>query len=484
MFPPFGVKILWFILSLTGLLACWAVMMAVGRSTGSFWGWTVYCAGCTMLQGIFCLGIVWKMDPFSMPSKFCTLQAIFVALGSFTVTGSIATFSYISHLIIRKPKLWGESKHPSFRWEHTYLLPVAVFPLAATSVYIACVLKLHSVNPVREFYCESSTPQWVRFMSFAGMPLLLSLPSLYISICSVFLVCRTTKHIKRARTGEPDLEFNSHEELDSSERSSSSPDPFTILPTRKRLRALESSNSSIKFSRSSPDPSFQFIPNTKQRNPLVHFHVPMKPQSSDTDRGQDISLHSSPDSDEQNGSRRDLASASTSSLGLPPPHSHPRTSLSDSQLRISAEERPVVSPPSIVALLQQTQCLLPEPKPTPAKCEWKGSIELVNTDAEGKVEDVKWNSNDDGTGDSDMGSASPDPNDRKTELEDENDIEELKDVGMELPKLRRTHSRQSFGGGGIPIRHKKPAPVYLSPIIWRLLIFQVQVPQPPSLVVF
>ena len=73
---PFALKVVWFVLSFTGmprcyphpksiidalthlkgLLSCWLVLGAFGRSVGASWGPFVYCVGCTILQGIFCLG--------------------------------------------------------------------------------------------------------------------------------------------------------------------------------------------------------------------------------------------------------------------------------------------------------------------------------------------------------------------------------------------------------------------------------------------
>lgn len=73
-----------------GLLSCWATMLAFGQALGAYELPLLYCIGCTLLEGSFCLGklvfvipnprppyrtfptgIIWKMDTFQMPRAFC-----------------------------------------------------------------------------------------------------------------------------------------------------------------------------------------------------------------------------------------------------------------------------------------------------------------------------------------------------------------------------------------------------------------------------
>ncbi|KAF9226379.1 hypothetical protein BS17DRAFT_545209 [Gyrodon lividus] len=57
---PFALKALWFCLLFTGILAC----STFSRTIGSSWGQTLYSVFATILQGIFCLGMVYDMNPF------------------------------------------------------------------------------------------------------------------------------------------------------------------------------------------------------------------------------------------------------------------------------------------------------------------------------------------------------------------------------------------------------------------------------------
>ena len=75
MLLPFSLKVVWFCLSLSGmsrprvticggvlnffslgLLSCWVAMLAFGHALGAYELPLLYCIGCTLLEGSFCLG--------------------------------------------------------------------------------------------------------------------------------------------------------------------------------------------------------------------------------------------------------------------------------------------------------------------------------------------------------------------------------------------------------------------------------------------
>ncbi|KAJ2933043.1 hypothetical protein H1R20_g4018, partial [Candolleomyces eurysporus] len=133
-------------------------------------------------------------------------QSVSIALGTFIMTSIVCTFSYMTNQIVLKPKTWANCNHRAFAWRPVYVLPTVIFPAAALAAHVALVVKLRAVQPATEFYCDSSSPQWVRFLSYAGTPLLLSIPSLFLSIKTVLLVNATNRHIQRARTCEIDMD--------------------------------------------------------------------------------------------------------------------------------------------------------------------------------------------------------------------------------------------------------------------------------------
>ncbi|KAJ7881932.1 hypothetical protein B0H13DRAFT_2344866 [Mycena leptocephala] len=80
---PFGLKLAWFALSLSGLFGCWAVLLPLAWAIQSYWGPIAYAAGITALEGLFCLGLVWRMDPTKMPQAFCLVQVLGTGLATF-----------------------------------------------------------------------------------------------------------------------------------------------------------------------------------------------------------------------------------------------------------------------------------------------------------------------------------------------------------------------------------------------------------------
>ncbi|TFK41662.1 hypothetical protein BDQ12DRAFT_720495 [Crucibulum laeve] len=195
----FSVKIIWFVLSLTGLVGCWAVLSAFARAVGTVWGPYLYIAGCTLLQAIFCLGMIYRMDPFAMPRSFCIAQTTIIGFATFLLTGVAGAFSVATTVTVHKPKTWGDEDQVALKWRRVYLIPIAVFPVLATGVHVAFVLAYDSAQPSDDLHCDSSHPIWVRFMGYAGLPVVVSIPCLFLSIKSIIRVYKTNQHIQRAR---------------------------------------------------------------------------------------------------------------------------------------------------------------------------------------------------------------------------------------------------------------------------------------------
>jgi hypothetical protein len=45
-------------------------------------------------------------------------------------------------------------------WRPQYILPVVVFPLVASGIQIAFVVKYDAVQPANDFHCDANHPQW------------------------------------------------------------------------------------------------------------------------------------------------------------------------------------------------------------------------------------------------------------------------------------------------------------------------------------
>ncbi|KAF9457556.1 hypothetical protein BDZ94DRAFT_1202533 [Collybia nuda] len=239
---PFGFKIAWFCLSLTGLLSCWVTLFSFGRIVGAYWP-LVYCIGCTLLQGAFCLGIIYRMQPSNMPNSFCIAQSVIIGFGTFLMTGVAAAFSIATTLAVLKPKTWGDNGKAALIWRPVYFVPVVAFPIFASAVQIGVTVKYHrTFSASDDMHCDYVNPMWIRFLSYAGTPFFLSIPCLYLSIKSIIRVYKTNKHLKRSRN--PDMEI----------------DHFTALPRRPN-------DVHIPRVLSTPSPSPDFSP-TARREPL------------------------------------------------------------------------------------------------------------------------------------------------------------------------------------------------------------------------
>ena len=74
---------------LVGMVASWVVLYVFARVTSAWWAFATYASGNTVIQLTFSLGtqalhsmfdlhrdantgMIWNMDPFSMPRAFCT----------------------------------------------------------------------------------------------------------------------------------------------------------------------------------------------------------------------------------------------------------------------------------------------------------------------------------------------------------------------------------------------------------------------------
>lgn len=448
--PPFGVKVLWFVLSLTGLLGCCAMTLGLGRTTGTYWPWILYCSATLVLQGIFCIGMAWKMDPMRMPSSFCVAQSVLVTFSYFSVTGVVATLAYMTNLVSKKPKTWRDQYvHSAFAWNHWYLVPLAFFPVGATSIYIACALKLGSLNfPSRDLLCDSSSPQWVRFMSYAGMPFLLSIPTLFLSLQSVRRIAETTEHIKRARTGQEPQDGG-----DSSLRA----DSYTTFGMGKARgyeedefglgRRKDSDGTTVE--RDSQSLHFALTPHasrdrSRRSGPpqvaSVRFHFPVKPTASlpsDSEQEEiEETTHSrrasatvaNPESHYRAGSAADAASANA-------------TNDDDARLEDSDSDAP--SRPRGLGYGPSQE------RPDGwAETRSAGSIEE-------SVREGEWLDSE------------------RTGRDDDDAESDDMDIHARIAH-RRTHSKAFNANAAMgDIHTRRPPPSYLSPTIYRVIVFQI-----------
>ncbi|KAJ7040585.1 hypothetical protein C8F04DRAFT_239911 [Mycena alexandri] len=274
----FGLKLVWFSLSLSGLIGCWAVLLPLAWAIQSYWAPIAYAIGITALEGIFCLGLVWKMNPPNIPRAFCLAQVLIGGLATFFIVGVLAAMTTATTIYVAKPKQWGTQNDPFILpWRFYYLLPVMLFPLLASIVQITFVISFDNFEPVDGLNCVAR-PLWIRLLGYAGTPYLVTIPCLWLTAVSTIRVIRTHGHIRRARRSV-DIENLDH---------------LTVIPQRKSRPSLKIGTTSPTphaITSPSPAPSViarmtsesrrQPINDVLQHERITSFHLPFLPPSPD-----------------------------------------------------------------------------------------------------------------------------------------------------------------------------------------------------------
>ncbi|KAJ6600459.1 hypothetical protein DFH09DRAFT_595605 [Mycena vulgaris] len=272
---PFGLKLAWFALSLSGLIGCWAVLLPLAWAIQSYWGPIAYAVGITALEGVFCLGLIWKMNPVHLPLGFCIAQVLITGSAVFFVIGVLAAITTATTLYVAKPKQWGtQDVTKILPWRFYYLLPMLLFPLLASSVHVIFVIYFDNFDTVDGLTCTAH-PLWVRFLGYAGTPFLITIPCLWLTMMSFIRVMRTHKHIRRARRS---VNFGNM-------------DHFTAIPQRRSRPALKTrSTPPTPLAITAPSPSPSAIVEVSRearrqaispvlREKTMSFHLPFLPPS-------------------------------------------------------------------------------------------------------------------------------------------------------------------------------------------------------------
>ncbi|KAI0711275.1 hypothetical protein C8Q76DRAFT_769218 [Earliella scabrosa] len=217
----FGFKVAWFSLSLSGFLSSVVALPAFAQALDGYLIPVLYCLANFVLQGLFCLGMVWRMDPFEMPRAFCIAQPSLLGVSWTLMTALTSSLTLATSVAILRPA-GGVPATPAFirsqlRWKPSRLL-IAFVPMAALAAYLVLVLRFDAIQPTDGMNCDATNPVWVRLLSYAGVPLLLALPSLFLTCTAAY-------------------QFYTHSPRHSHSRSfARSNDHFTPVPLRRQSK--------------------------------------------------------------------------------------------------------------------------------------------------------------------------------------------------------------------------------------------------------
>ncbi|KAJ7053420.1 hypothetical protein C8F01DRAFT_1330284 [Mycena amicta] len=280
MLLPFGLKLAWFAVSLTGVIGCWAALLPLALATRRFWAPVAYAAGITLLEAVFWLGLIWRMEPAKMPVAFCLVQVLGFGLSSFFLTGLIAALTTATTIYVAKPKQWVTLEETSLlKWRAYYLLPILVFPLLASTVQVTFVIFFSNFDNANGMVCVPN-PLWLRFLSYAGPPLFITPPCLFFTLRSIIRVFNTHAHIRRARRS---VNFNNL-------------DRFTVRPTRSRKSKSRTPTTpttprGVAVTLPSPSPSARVMTMSPRREAVTiedkpqTFHLPLGRAASPKSEG-------------------------------------------------------------------------------------------------------------------------------------------------------------------------------------------------------
>jgi len=183
----FSLKIVWFALSLSGVLACWAALGSFVHATNSLWIPLVYCFANTVLQSVFCLGLIWRLDPSLMPHVFTIAQTILIqtswtCIASLSAILTVTTATKIVHRFE-----WASRLFTSPLFCGLFVVIACSGELAAQSVVLE---KFNVPQSANGMVGDTSNPPWIRLLGYAGANLFLVIPSLIISVLIIgHIVC-------------------------------------------------------------------------------------------------------------------------------------------------------------------------------------------------------------------------------------------------------------------------------------------------------
>ncbi|KAF7323925.1 Phosphatases II [Mycena kentingensis (nom. inval.)] len=199
----YGLKLAWCIACILGTLCTWLTVMAFAAFLDTNWAPLWFCIFLTIWEAMFCLGIIWSMDPFAMPKSFCIAQAILMDTCLYALGGLCVAFCVATSLHILKPKKWG-SLTDAFKWRPLYIIPVVVYPVLMSAIQITLIFTFDAVQPANEMHCDATNPMWVRTVGHT-LPLTIILPTAAFSVVCILRVRRTLAHIRRAQRDNNEL---------------------------------------------------------------------------------------------------------------------------------------------------------------------------------------------------------------------------------------------------------------------------------------
>jgi len=195
---PFALKAVWFCLAFSGIIPCWVVLYTFARAIDCYWLLS-YAVFATSLEGIFCLGMIYEMDPFKMPKVFCVVQTFVIYYSAWSLTGICAAFTFATAGSVLWPPVGTCSAHTTVAWRNKYYIPIVVFPLVCLSISVPVLLSIDAIQPTDDLHCDASHPEWGRFLGYAGFSMILTIPCFILSTIAARRIVQMHRNSQRSR---------------------------------------------------------------------------------------------------------------------------------------------------------------------------------------------------------------------------------------------------------------------------------------------
>ncbi|KAH9985623.1 hypothetical protein BJV74DRAFT_552676 [Russula compacta] len=193
-------KVVWLVFAVLGVPATWFVLIPFASAIGTYWASILYCITITILEGTFCLGMIWGMTPSNMPHWFCVVQTVIISLCFHVLTGVCGCFTWASYLTVFRPYRSIQASASALLWRKAYYFFVIIFPSLAFTAYLVAVLKTNSVQPMNDMHCDNTSPLWPRLLGYAGAPIVLFTPCFLLSIATAVRILGLHTRIRALRT--------------------------------------------------------------------------------------------------------------------------------------------------------------------------------------------------------------------------------------------------------------------------------------------
>ncbi|KAH7926239.1 hypothetical protein BV22DRAFT_1009497 [Leucogyrophana mollusca] len=140
------------------------------------------------------------MNPFQMPRGFCIAQTFLIYYAAYSLTGVCAAFTFATAGSVLWPSSLFTTASSTLIWRKSYYLPILGFPLASIAAAVPVLLRYNAIQPTDDMHCDASHPIWGRFLGYAGITMLVSIPCFFLSAAAAYRVFRM--HLNQQRSGE------------------------------------------------------------------------------------------------------------------------------------------------------------------------------------------------------------------------------------------------------------------------------------------